>query len=88
MTERRPFAEVHAEAYGWTVDDEGYLCGLVSGDMGYDQTDMKLTDLMADAQVAEDKRLRAIGDFPCDWPIDDLIQRFVNACYFETIRKS
>lgn len=40
-----PFKEVLLEAYGWLVDADGYLWGLTAGDMGYDQTDMRLVDL-------------------------------------------
>ena len=81
--DRRPFAEVHAEAYGWTLDNDGYLCGLVAGDMGYDHTDMKLTDLLVDAQVAENKRLREAGVFPCKWPVHEATLAFIDACYDE-----
>lgn len=80
---RTPFAEVHAQAYGWTLDDEGYLCGLVAGDMGYEQTDMKFTDFFVDAQVAERKRLFATGNFPCRWPVSEVTIDFINACYDE-----
>lgn len=78
---RTPFAEVHARAYGWTVDDEGYLAGLVAGDMGYEQTDMKFCDFFVDAQVAEEKRLHRIGVFPCPWPVSEVTMTFINTCY-------
>lgn len=31
-------------AYGWTLTDDGRLCGLVAGDMGYAATSIVLDD--------------------------------------------
>jgi hypothetical protein len=79
-TARRPFAEVYAEAYGWTLDNDGYLAGLVAGDMGYETTDMLFTDLFVDGQVAEHKALFERGEFPCRWPVNEATLAFVDAC--------
>lgn len=72
-----PFREVFAQAYGWTVDDDGYLWGLVAGDMGYEKTDAKLSDLMAAAWNAEDDRFRATGEKI--WPVHEATMAFVAA---------
>ena len=78
VVDRRPFADVFAEAYGWTVDVDGYLAGLVAGDMGYDQTDLLLSDLLVDAQVAEDRRNRTIKSGPYSWPFHEALMAFVS----------
>ena len=78
VVDRRPFADVFAEAYGWTVDVDGYLAGLVAGDMGYDQTDLLLSDLLVDAQVAEDRRNRTIKGGPYSWPFHEALMAFVS----------
>jgi len=78
VVDRRPFADVFAEAYGWTVDVDGYLAGLVAGDMGYDQTDLLLSDLLVDAQVAEDRRNRTTQGGPYSWPFHEALMAFVS----------
>lgn len=75
---RTPFSEVFPKAYGWTVDDDGYLAGLVNGDMGYETTDMKLVDLFVEAQVNEDRRARPTKG---PWPVYSATIEFINACY-------
>ena len=78
VVDRRPFADVFSEAYGWTVDVDGYLAGLVAGDMGYDQTDLLLSDLLVDAQVAEDRRNRTTNGGPHSWPFHEALMAFVS----------
>ena len=81
VVERRPFADVHAEAYGWTLDNDGFLAGLVAGDMGYDHTDLLLSDLLIDAQVAEGRRERTKQGGPYSWPFHDALMALVSTGY-------
>lgn len=52
--------KVICEAYGWTIDINGQVCGLVAGDMGYDETgivipiDHLLALLLKDHEKEED----------------------------------
>jgi hypothetical protein len=34
------------KAYGWTVADDGELCGLVAGDMGYEDTGIMIPEVV------------------------------------------
>lgn len=52
------FDEVRKKAYDLQIDDEGYLFGLVAGDQGYDNTKIKLTDLVGNALAVADDRGR------------------------------
>ena len=78
MTDQRePFETIYPKAYGWTLDNEGYLAGLVSGDMGYEATDRKLEDLWVDAQVAEDISNRRTGERM--WPVHNAMMALVRS---------
>ena len=77
---RAPFTQILQQAYGWTLDKDDYLAGLVAGDMGYDSTDMKLSDLIIEAQVAEDKAQRALPREARSWPVHTAIMNLVAAC--------
>lgn len=80
--ERVSFAEIYSKAYGWTVTDDGYLAGLVAGDMGYEITDKKLEDLFVDAQVAEEKSARETkGPWPFHEAVMTLVQTAVEVLY-------
>lgn len=48
------FEEIYEKAYGWEMSDGGELHGLVSGDMGYDDTGVTLMSLYGRAQDAAD----------------------------------
>ena len=49
-TER--FLELARASYGWSVDRDGEVAGLVAGDMGYDGSGIPLGTLVADALKA------------------------------------
>lgn len=72
----RPFKEVLPEAYGWLVDEDGYLWGLTAGDMGYDQTDMRLVDLFDLAVEAEWHRFKITGEKK--WPVHEIALDFIS----------
>lgn len=68
MTDSTPFKEVADKAYGWLIDEEGFLWGLVAGDQGYEKTDMKFSDLIGTALANEEKRFYQTGNK--EWPIN------------------
>lgn len=43
----KSFKEIYKMAHGWTIDNDGYLWGLTSGDQGFEKTDMRLNDLVS-----------------------------------------
>lgn len=78
MTDQRaPFENIYPRAYGWTIDEEGYLAGLVSGDMGYEVTDRKLEDLWVDAQVEEESNNQRTGGR--EWPVYNAMMTLVRS---------
>ncbi len=72
----RPFKEVLPEAYGWLVDADGYLWGLTAGDMGYDQTDMRLVELFDLAIEAEWHRFQITREKK--WPVHEITLDFIS----------
>jgi hypothetical protein len=77
VVDKSDFFEIVKVAYGWVLDDEGYLCGLTHGDMGYTHTDMKLTTLFEEALFKEEVRLFKEANFPCEWPLHTMCIDFI-----------